>query len=82
MEKRNDLSMQVNLPKKRHKIILPMGAALGGLPVYHSMQKTNNCSEVYHRGLKSLVRVKKPNIWAFIESLEKTLKKMILNIRD
>ena len=39
------------------------------------MQKTNNCSEVYPRGLKSLIRVKKPNIWAFIESLEKTLKK-------
>ncbi|KAI6657091.1 hypothetical protein LOD99_15877 [Oopsacas minuta] len=45
------------------------------LSISHSIQTTNNCSEVYHRGLKSLIRVKKPSLSAFMECLEKTLKK-------
>ncbi|KAI6646365.1 hypothetical protein LOD99_9236 [Oopsacas minuta] len=41
------------------------------LSISHSIQTTNNCSEVYHRGLKSLIRVKKPSLWAFMECLER-----------
>ena len=36
---------------------------------------TNNCCEVYHKSLKSIIRVKRPNLWAFMEFLEKNLKK-------
>ena len=43
--------------------------------VYGSIQKTNNCCEVYHKSLKSIIRVKRPNLWAFMEFLEKNLKK-------
>ena len=43
--------------------------------VYNSIQKTNNCCEVYHKSFKSLIRVKKPNLWSFLEYLERTLIK-------
>ena len=44
-------------------------------PIYGSIQKTNNCCEVYHKSLKSSIRVKKPNIWAFMEFSEIKKKK-------
>ena len=44
-------------------------------------KKNNNCCEVYHRSLKSLMRVKKPNIWAFMECLEKNLIKYDLEFQ-
>ena len=51
------------------------------LQIYNSLQKTNNCCEVYHMSLKSLMRVKKPNIWAFMECFEKNLIKYDLEFQ-
>ena len=45
------------------------------LSVYHAIQKINNCCESYHKELKSIIRIKRPNIWSFMESLEKILIK-------
>ena len=43
--------------------------------IYQSVQKTNICCEVYHRELKAMVRVKRPNIWSFIVFLKKNVIK-------
>ena len=46
-----------------------------GLSVYSSGFTINNACEIYHKGLKSKIRIKRPNIWSFMEHLEQTIKK-------
>ena len=50
-------------------------ACKDGLSVYSSGFTTNNACEIYHKGLKSKIRIKAPNIWSFMEHLEQTIMK-------
>ena len=52
-----------------------------GVSVYESSNKTNNLCELYHKGLKSLVRVRNPNVWSFMEHLENIMKKYDLEFQ-
>ena len=68
-------SIEMELFRKLRCYIKKEWIVRNDFSVYNSMQKTNNCCEVYHRSLKSLIRVKKPNIWSFMEYFEKNLIK-------
>ncbi|KAI6651184.1 hypothetical protein LOD99_5535 [Oopsacas minuta] len=46
------------------------------LSISYSIQITNNCFEVYHRGLKSLIRVKKPNPYGHLWNVSKDAVKI------
>ena len=57
-------------------------ASRDGLSVYSSGFATNNACEIYHKGLKSKIRIKRPNIRSFMEHLEQIIKSMTWNIND
>ena len=61
--------------RKLIKYINSEWASKDGLSIYSSGFTTNNACEIYHKGLKSKIRIKRPNIWSFMEHLEQTIKK-------
>ena len=74
-------SIEMKLFRKLRSYIKKEWIVRNDMSVYNSLQKTNNCCEVYHRSLKSLIRVKKPNIWAFMECFENNLIKYDLEFQ-
>lgn len=52
-----------------------------GVSVYESSNELNYICELYHKGLKSLVRVRNLNVWSFMEHLEHTTEKCDLEFQ-
>ena len=73
--------IEMKLFRKLRSYIKKEWIVRNDMSVYNSLQKTNNCCEFYHRSLKSLIRVKKPNIWAFMECFENNLIKYDLEFQ-
>ena len=67
--------------QKLLKYIIKEWANKEGVSVYASKDKTNNACEIYHKALKSKIRVKRPNIWSFMEHLEEIIQKYDLEFQ-